>query len=106
MNFIRSLRNFPGCMNGWKGCEPPMKNKVCMLTTVHQPYDTRVFHKEAKSLAKVHNVVLIAPDDGAMSNEVDGVRMYDPRMCLVEVSRYSWKNKAEEMEGVLDEVVS
>jgi len=52
-----------------------MKNKVCMLTTVHQPYDTRVFHKEAKSLAKVHNVVLIAPDEERADKEVDGVRI-------------------------------
>jgi len=62
-------------MNGWKECKPSMKNKVCMLTTVHQPYDTRVFHKEAKSLAKVHNVVLIAPDEGGADKEVDGVRI-------------------------------
>lgn len=52
-----------------------MKNKVCMLTTVHQPYDTRVFHKEAKSLAKVHDVVLIAPDEERADKEVDGVRI-------------------------------
>ncbi|MCK5108740.1 MAG: hypothetical protein KAR25_03530, partial [Methanosarcinales archaeon] len=52
-----------------------MKNKICMLTTVHQPYDTRVFHKEAKSLAKVHNVVLIAPDEEKVDKEVDGVRI-------------------------------
>jgi len=46
-----------------------------MLTTVHQPYDTRVFHKEAKSLAKVHNVVLIAPDEEREDKEADGVRI-------------------------------
>jgi glycosyltransferase involved in cell wall biosynthesis len=46
-----------------------------MLTTVHQPYDTRVFHKEAKSLAKVHDVVLIAPDEEKADKEVDGVRI-------------------------------
>jgi glycosyltransferase involved in cell wall biosynthesis len=49
--------------------------KVCILTTVHQPFDTRVFHKEAKSLAKVHEVVLIAPDEEAADKEVDGVRI-------------------------------
>ena len=49
--------------------------KVCILTTVHQPYDTRVFHKEAKSLAKVHEVVLIAPDDEIADKIVDGVRV-------------------------------
>jgi len=52
-----------------------MKTKVCMLTTVHQPYDTRVFHKEAKSLAKVRDVVLIAPDEERADKEVDGVRI-------------------------------
>ena len=60
-------------MNGWKGCKPSMKNKVCMLTTVHKPYDTRIFHKEAKSLAKVHNVLSIAPDEERADTEVDGV---------------------------------
>ena len=49
--------------------------KVCILTTVHQPYDTRVFHKEAKSLAKVHDVVLIAPDDEIADKIVDGVQV-------------------------------
>jgi glycosyltransferase involved in cell wall biosynthesis len=49
--------------------------KVCILTTVHQPYDTRIFHKEAKSLAKVHEVVLIAPDDEIADKIVDGVRV-------------------------------
>lgn len=49
--------------------------KVCILTTVHLPFDTRVFHKEAKSLAKVHEVVLIAPYEEKMNKEVDGVRI-------------------------------
>ena len=49
--------------------------KVCILTTVHGKFDDRIFHKEAKSLAKAHNVVLIAPDEEEMSKEVDGVRI-------------------------------
>jgi len=42
---------------------------------VHPPFDTRVFHKVAKSLAKVHEVVLIAPDEERADKEVDGVRI-------------------------------
>ena len=49
--------------------------KICILTTVHTPFDTRIFHKEAKSLAKVHEVVLIAPDEERTDKEVDGVRI-------------------------------
>ena len=56
-----------------KGFE--VKMKVCMVTTVHDPFDDRIFHKEAKSLAKVHEVVLIAPDEERTDKEVDSVRI-------------------------------
>ena len=45
-----------------------------MLTTTHQPCDGRIFEKEAKSLAKEHDVTIIAPSDARWIGEEEGVR--------------------------------
>lgn len=40
------------------------KTKVCIITSVHLPFDTRIFHKQAKTLEKAgYNVTLIAQHD-------------------------------------------
>ncbi len=51
-----------------------MKNKVCILTSVHPPFDVRIFHKEAQSLVQAdYNVTLIAQHD--KDEIVDGVKI-------------------------------
>jgi len=46
-----------------------------MLTTVHPPFDTRIYHKEAVSLAKKYDVTVIAPSDGVIEQKTDNVRV-------------------------------
>ncbi len=49
------------------------RTRICVLTSVHPPFDTRVFHLQAKSMAAAgFDVLLIAP--GTPSQPVEGVR--------------------------------
>lgn len=53
-----------------------MGTKVCILTSVHSTFDTRIFHKEAKSLVKAgYDVTLIAQYDHDNEEIVDGIRI-------------------------------
>jgi glycosyltransferase involved in cell wall biosynthesis len=48
--------------------------KICIITTVHSPFDTRIFHKEIQSLRKAgYEVVLIAPHK--RNETIAGVRI-------------------------------
>jgi len=48
--------------------------KICHITTVHQPFDTRIFHKEAKTLIKVsYDITLIAQHN--RDETVEGVKI-------------------------------
>ena len=49
--------------------------KICILTSTHGPSDGRIFQKEAKSLAKEHEVTIIAPSDMSGSRVVDGIHI-------------------------------
>lgn len=51
-----------------------MATSVCILTTVHSPFDVRIFHKQAKSLFRAgYDVTLVAQHD--KDEVVDGVKI-------------------------------
>lgn len=51
-----------------------MNARVCILTTVHPLFDTRIFHKQAKTLAGAgYEVILVAQHEGDV--EVEGIRI-------------------------------
>ena len=69
------------------------RKPICYLTTVHPPFDTRIFHKEAKTLVRAgYEVVLIAQHE---SNEVvDGVKIVAlprPRNRFTRIFGLTWR---------------
>ena len=70
-----------------------MGRKVCILTTVHPPFDTRIFHKQAKTLVREgYDVTLIAQHDG--NTVVEGVRVIGlprPRNRLSRIFGLTWR---------------
>ena len=66
--------------------------KICCLTSVHPPFDTRIFHKEATSLAKAgYNVSLVAQHD--KDEIVDGIRIVSlpkPKNRIERMTRTVW----------------
>jgi len=69
------------------------KNKVCIITTVHPPFDTRIFHKQAKTLVEAgYDVTLIAQHD--KSETVDGIDIIplpEPENRFSRIFGLSWR---------------
>ncbi len=67
--------------------------KVAHLTTVHQPFDTRIFHKEAKTLVRAgYDVALIAQHE--KDEVVDGVKVIalpKPQNRFVRMFGLTWR---------------
>ena len=60
--------------------------KICILSTVHPPFDVRIFHKEAVTLVKAgYEVLLIAPHD--KEEIVDGVRIINLKKPANRIAR-------------------
>lgn len=77
-----------------------MPVKVCILTSVHPPFDTRIFHKEAKSLVKAgYDVTLIAQHD--KDEIVDGIRIVPlskPKNRLERMTKTVWQTYRKALE--------
>ncbi|MDP3980858.1 MAG: glycosyltransferase family 4 protein [Chlamydiota bacterium] len=69
-----------------------LKYQICIFTTVHSPFDTRVFHKEAISLVKSgYDVILIAPH--TKDEIVDGIfikAIHKPKSRLKRMTQGVW----------------
>jgi glycosyltransferase involved in cell wall biosynthesis len=71
----------------------PRRTKVCVLTSVHLPFDGRIFHRAAKSLARAgYDVVLIARHD--KEEVIDGVRVVplpQPKNRIHRMTKVLWR---------------
>ena len=60
--------------------------RICHVTSVHQRYDTRIFHKECTSLANAGYDVILLVADGKKDEVRNGVKIVS--IDYVPTSRY------------------
>ncbi len=69
-----------------------MPSKICMLTSVHQSLDTRIFYKEARSLAEAgYDVAIVGQHE--REEVIDGIQMVPlpaPRNRMERATRSAW----------------
>ncbi len=87
-------------------CALTNKQKVVHLTTVHNPYDTRIYHKECRSLQEAgFDVSLIVPvsDDGIITDEqnvaIIPVKKYNSRLKRMIMSTFQVYRKAKQIDA-------
>jgi hypothetical protein len=71
----------------------PSRGRVVHLTTVHLPFDIRIFHKEAKSLVRAGYDIVLVAQHGA-DETIDNVRVValpKPRNRFTRALCLSWK---------------
>ena len=70
-----------------------MSAKVCILTTVHPSFDTRIFYKEAKTLARAgYEVALIAQHDkNEVVDRVKIIALPKPRNRFTRIFSLTWR---------------
>jgi len=67
--------------------------KICILTSVHRPFDVRIFHKEAKTLVNAgYNVVLIVSHNKTeIVNGVKIIPLPEPKNRFERITKVVWK---------------
>jgi glycosyltransferase involved in cell wall biosynthesis len=67
--------------------------RICILTTVHPPFDTRIFHKEAKTLVRAgYDVALIAQHNkNEVVNGVKIIALPRPRNRFTRIFSLTWQ---------------